>query len=105
LTTVSSSNRGMKTSGKFLLDLLVHNMQGSINMLTSTVRDSKESDPVTKVCQTAVWLLQTQDNGLLANQKILLFHKFTNQHALTQTYLVIEDEQLRKAWLQEVCDN
>jgi len=64
-----------------------------------------ESDPVTKVRQHAVQLLQTQDDGLSANQKILLFHKFTNQHALTQTYLAIEDEQLRKVWLQQVCDN
>jgi hypothetical protein len=84
-------------------DLLVHNMQGSIKMLTSTVRDSMESDPVTKVRQTAVRLLQTRDDGLSADQKILLFHKFTNQHALTQTYLAIEDEQLRKVWLQELC--
>src|SRR5882762_8123064 len=82
-TSVSSSSCGMKTSGKFLSDLLVHDMQGSINMFTSTVCDSMESDPVTKVCQHAVWLLQTRDDGLSADQKILLFHKFTNQHALT----------------------
>ena len=70
-TSVSFSSHGMKTSGKFSSDLLVHDMQGSINMLTSTVRDSMESDPVTKVRQHTVWLLQTRDDGLSANQKIL----------------------------------
>jgi hypothetical protein len=106
-SSISSSSRagGSRTSGKLSSDLLVHDMQGSINMLTSTVRDSMETDPITKVRQEAVRLLQTRDDGLSPDQKILLFHKFTNQHALTQTYLAIEDDQLRKVWLQQVCDN
>ena len=67
LTSVSSLSHSMKTIS---LDLLVHNMQGSVNMLTSTVHDSMDCEPVTRVCQTAMQLLQTQDNGLSADQKI-----------------------------------
>ena len=100
LTSVSSSSCSTKTISS---DLLVHDMQESINMLTSTVHDSMDSDPVTKVHQTAVWLLQTQDDGLSGEQKIMLFHKFTNQHALTQTYLALDDKQLRRVWLQDLC--
>ena len=79
-------------------------VQGSINMLTLTVRDSMETNPVTKVRQEAVQLLQTRDDGLSREQKVLLFHKFTNQHALTQTYLAIEEDGLRRR-LQRLCDS
>jgi hypothetical protein len=104
---ISSSSRAGSSRGvtNISSDLLVHDMQGSINMLTSTVRDSMESDPVMKVRQSAVRLLQTRDDGLSSQQKILLFHKFSNQHALTQTYLAIDDDELRRAWLLELCDN
>lgn len=81
--------------------ILVHNMQGSINMLTATVRDSVAVDPITKVRQEAVRLLQKEE-GLSTRQQIILFQKFTDKHALAQTYLAIESVELRMGWLQEL---
>jgi hypothetical protein len=97
----SNRSRGAKTSAK--LSSFVHDMQGSINMLTATVRSSMESDPVMKVRQEAVRLLQTRDDGLSRKHKIALFHIFTDRHSVAQTYLAIEEDDLRRAWLQELC--
>ena len=76
-------------------------MQGSINLLTATVRDSVAVDPITKVRQDAVHLLQKEE-GLSSKQQIALFQMFADKHALAQTYLAIEAAPLRLEWLQEL---
>jgi hypothetical protein len=99
----SNRSRGTKTSGKLSSEMMVYDMQGSINLLTSTVRNSMESDPVTKVHQEAVGLLQTRDDGLSPKQKVALFNLFMDKHAVAQTYIAIVDDGLRQMWLQELC--
>ena len=81
--------------------ILVHNMQGSINMLTATVRDSVAVDPITKVRQEAIRLVQ-KEQGLSYKEQIALFQMFTDKHALAQTYLAIEAAPLRLGWLREL---
>ena len=98
------SSRSSKTKTKLSPELLVHEMQGSINQLTAAVRDSMDTDPVTKVRQEAVQRMELVDEGLTPEQKVFMLHQFTNNHASAQVYLVIEDEGLRKAWLQSVCN-
>jgi hypothetical protein len=104
-TASSRRSSHQKTVDKLTPELLVHEVQGTINMLTSTVRDSMEADPITKVRQDAVRLLQTRDDGLSPEQKIIMFQKLTTTHAVAQVYLAIHDEGLRRAWLQQVCNN
>lgn len=81
--------------------ILVHNMQGSINMLTATVRDSVAIDPITKIRQEAVRLLQREE-GLSDKEQITLFKLFSERHALAQTYLAIETAHLRLQYLHEI---
>ena len=54
----SGHTGGSRTATKLSSELIVHEVQGSINSLTSTVRDSMSTDPVTKVRQDALHLLQ-----------------------------------------------
>jgi hypothetical protein len=96
-----STNNALNTMGEASSSIIVHNMQGSINMLTATVRDSVAVDPVTKVRQEAVRLLQKEE-GLSPKQQIALFQMFADKHALAQTYLAIEAAPLRMGWLQEL---
>jgi hypothetical protein len=79
--------------------MLVHEMHGSINMLTTTLRDTAMIDPVTKVRQDAVNHILNRDDGLTDDQKLQLINMFTATHALNQTYLVFSDRALRRRWL------
>jgi hypothetical protein len=90
-------------SEKLSSEIKVHDMQGSINLLTTTFQTSMKSDPVTKVYQKAVGLLQTRDDGLSHKQKVTLFHMFTDRHSVAQTYIAIVDDDLHQMWLQELC--
>ena len=97
----SSKNATLNNTGEASSSIIVHNMQGAINMLTATVRDSVSIDPITKVRQDAVRLLQKEE-GLSSEEQIALFQMFSDKHALAQTYLVIEAAQLRLGWLREL---
>ena len=70
-------------------------------MLTATIQDSVAVDPITKIRQEAVQLVQKEE-GLSAKQQIALFQMSSDKHALAQTYLAIESPQLRFGWLQEL---
>jgi hypothetical protein len=88
-------------SEKLSSEIMVHNMQGSINFLTSTVQTTMESDPVMKVHQEVVTLTQMRNDGLSPKQKVALFHLFTDKHAVAQTYIAIVDDGLCQMWLWE----
>ena len=83
---------------------MVHEVQGSINSLAATVRDSMVTNPVTKVRQDALHMPQTRDDGLTDKQEIQMYHKFASSHALAQVYLVLDKPALRKQWLKEVLE-
>ena len=94
---------GSRTTTKLLLEqLVVHKVRGSINSLTTTVCDSMVTDPVTKVQQDALHMLQTQDDGLTDEQEVQMYHKFASSHAFAQVYLALDKPVLRKQWLKEV---
>jgi hypothetical protein len=100
-TSRRSSNNPLNAKGEPSSSILVHNMQGSINMLTATVRDSVAIDPITKVRQDAVRLVQKEE-GLSSGEQITLFQLFADKHSLAQTYLAIEAADLRLEWLKEI---
>ena len=62
------------------------------------------TDPVTKVHQDTLHLLQNWDNGLLEDQEIQMYHKIAVNHALAQVYLALDKPALRQKWLQEVLE-
>jgi len=106
-SSIHSSGRagGSKTAAKLSSELVVHEVQGSINSLTATVRDSMSIDPVTKVRQDALRMLQTRDDGLTEDQEVMMYHKIAANHALAQVYLALDKPVLRRKWLQEVLEN
>jgi len=106
-SSVHSSGRagGSKTVAKISSELVIHKVQGSINSLTATVRDSMSIDPVTKVRQDALRMLQTRDDGLTEDQEVMMYHKIAANHALAQVYLALDKPVLRRKWLQEVLEN
>ena len=73
-------------------------------MLTMTFRASMDSDPITKIHQEAVALLQLRDDRLSPEQKVIMFKKLTLIHALAQVYPAVTDEGLRRMWLQDICN-
>jgi hypothetical protein len=100
----SNRSHGTKTSEKLSSEMMVHDMQGSINFLTTTVRSSMESDPVMKVRQEVVTLLRTRNDGLSPKQKVALFH-IMDKHAVAQTYIAIVEDDLRQMWLWDLCSS
>jgi hypothetical protein len=104
LSSIHSSGRAGAVQ-KISSELVVHEVQGSINSLTATVRDSMSIDPVTKVRQDALRMLQTRDDGLTEDQEVMMYHKIAANHALAQVYLALDKPVLRRKWLQEVLEN
>ena len=106
-SSLHSSDRAgsSKTVAKISSELVVHEVQGSINSLTATVRDSMSIDPVTKVRQDALRMLQTRDDGLTEDQEVMMYHKIAANHALAQVYMALDKPVLRRKWLQEVLEN
>jgi hypothetical protein len=96
-----SSKNARTTNNEASASIIVHNMQGSINALTATVRDSVAVDPITKVRQEAVRLLQKEE-GLSPKQQVALFQMFADKHALPQIYLAIESAPLRLLFLEDL---
>jgi hypothetical protein len=107
-SSIHSSGRagGSRTTTKLSPEQLVaHEVQGSINSLTATIRDSMSIDPVTKVQQDALHLLQTCDDGLTDEQEVRMYHKFASSHALAQFYLALDKPALRRQWLNDILEN
>ena len=86
-------------------ELLVHKVQGTINQLTVTAQDSIDADPVTKVQQDAVQCTMQESEGLTNEQKKIIVNRFMNSHALAQVYLVLNDNEFQRGWLQDACNN
>jgi len=85
-------------------ELLVHEVQGTINQLTATVRDSIDADPVTKVRQDAVRRAMQESEGLTDAQKKIIVNRFMTSHASAQVYLALDDDVFRRSWLQDTCN-
>jgi len=106
-TSAASSGRGRgrtSTSTKLSSELLVHEVQGTINQLTATVRDSIDADPVTRVRQDAVRRAMQESEGLTDAQKKVVVNRFTTSHASAQVYLALDDDDFRRSWLQDICN-
>jgi hypothetical protein len=105
----SSGRRGRggraATANVISPELLVHEMQGSINQLTATIYDSIDADPVAKLRQEAVRRAMQTSEGLTDEQKKIIVNKFMSSHALAQVYLALDDDEFRRDWLRETCDN
>lgn len=105
-SSATSSGRGRtSTSSKLSSELLVHEVQGTINQLTATVRDSIDADPVTKVRQDAVRRAMQESEGLTDAQKKIIVNKFMTSHAAAQVYLALDDDVFRRSWLQDICND
>jgi hypothetical protein len=106
-SSIHSSGRagGSRTTTKLSPEqLVIHEVQGSINSLTATVHDSMVTDPFTKVQQDTLHMLQTRDDGLTDEQEVQMYHKFASNHALAQVYLALDKPALRRQWLKEVLE-
>ena len=84
--------------------LLVHEMQGSINLLIVTIFDSIDVDPVAKLRQEAVQCAMHTSKGLMDEQNKIIVNKFMSSHAVTKVYLVLNDDVFRRNWLWNTCD-
>jgi len=105
-SSAMSSGRGRtSTSSKLSSELLVHEVQGTINQLTATVRDSIDADPVTKVRQDAVRRAMQPSEGLTDKQKKIVVNRFLSSHASAQVYLALDDDVFRRSWLQDICND
>ena len=80
---------GSSTADNLSHKPLVHKVQGSINMLTMTFQAMMDFDPITKVQEDVVALLQLWDDGILPAQKFTMFKKLTSTHTLAQVYLAV----------------
>ena len=85
-------------------ELLVHEMQGSINQLTATIHDSIDVDPVAKLRQEAVWRAMHTSEGLTDEQKKIIVNKFMGSRTLAQVYLALDDDVFRRNWLRDTCN-
>ena len=94
----------------------IHGMQGTLNRLTDimeqnihigspTAGPSSLPDPVSTIRTQAIKLLQARDDGLLTSQKTKLIQKFTKDIDQVKVYVALDDDELRRNWLQEMLDS
>jgi hypothetical protein len=72
-------------------------MQGSINQLTNAVEKSN-AEGLAKH-REVVKHLQRTDDGLTTTEKLDLLSKFEDNKVYADTYIALEDEDLRRAWI------
>lgn len=104
---VKSSASGVTSSGaamKITPAVAIHNMQGTINRLTDVIQQtlSAPQDPAALQRNDAIVQLQTREDGLTLDQKMLMIQKFTSDAAIAGAYLALSDDELRRGWMQHL---
>ena len=86
----------------------IYGMQGTLNRLTDIIErniniQSSTSPTVPPSLRTqAITLLQTRNDNLLISEKTKLVCAFTKDIELAEVYVVLEDDELRQAWLRNL---
>ena len=102
--TASSSNIPMEITPA----VAIYGMQGTLNRLTDIIErniniQSSTSPTVPSSLRTqAITLLQTRNDNLLISEKTKLVCAFTKDIELAEVYVVLEDDELRQAWLRNL---
>lgn len=98
----SSRQASNKTSEKMTPFLLVHEMQGSLNQLTSAVTTGLTLDPAAETVRKATAILQQNDDGLTDEDSVILLTVFTKDPATVNTYNTLYKAHLRKPWVEKI---
>lgn len=95
----SSRRTSNRTSEKMTPLLLAHEMQGSVNQLTSAITTGLTIDPAAETVRKATEILQKNEDGLSDEDSIILLTVFTRDPAIVNIYNSIYKAQLRKPWV------
>ena len=84
--------------------IAIHGMQGTLNCLTDVMEQNLGPTPNLVMTQRtkALTLLQEQDDDLTIEEKFEMIHHFTSNVAIAEVYLVLNNDELRQAWLQSL---
>jgi hypothetical protein len=94
----TSSKGGTRaTSSKVTSAIALSGVQGSINRLTDAVEKSNAEGSAKH--REVVKHLQRTDDGLTTTEKLDLLSKFEDNEVYADTYIALEDEDLRRAWI------
>lgn len=107
---ISSSGAGAPSGNiamKITPAVAIHGMQGTLNRLTDVMErnlgPSSSPDPVSSSLRTqAIILLQRRKDDLQIHEKTKVVRMFTEDIGLAEVYVALEDEELRRDWLQDL---
>ena len=105
-----SSSGGGAASGSIAMKITpavaIHGMQGTLNRLTDVMERNLGPVGPPDLAMTqrtqALTLLQTRNDNLTIQEKLKMVHLFTSNIAIAESYLTLEDKELRQAWLQSL---
>lgn len=98
----SSRQGSNKTSEKMTPFLLLHELQGSLNQLTSAVASGLALDPTAETVRKATAVLQQNEDGLSDEDCVILLTVFTKDPATVNTYNSLYKAHLRKPWVTKI---
>lgn len=96
----ASSKKAVKVS----TDIMMHNIQSSINALTSSLTTGMSADPPAETMQRAVNLISSREDGLDDDDRVLIVELFTSNPPLAHAYLGLTSESFRRLWLKKALE-
>ncbi|KAF7972118.1 hypothetical protein HWV62_18832 [Athelia sp. TMB] len=93
-----------RTSDKLTLVLLVHELQGTLNSLTSAVAAGLALDPAAETVRKAVDMLQRNEDGFSDEDCIMLLTIFTREPSYVHTYNGLWRQAFRIQWIKKVLE-
>ena len=105
----SSSGAGAPSSNiamKITPAVAIHGMQGTLNRLTDVMErnlgPSSPPDPMLSLRTQAILLLQRRKDNLKVYEKTKVVRMFTDDIGVAEVYVALEDDELRRDWLQDL---
>ena len=84
----------------------IHGMQGTLNRLTDVMErnlgPSSPPDPMLSLRTQAILLLQRRKDNLKVYEKTKVVRMFTDDIGVAEVYVALEDDELRRDWLQDL---
>jgi hypothetical protein len=97
-------SRRSTAAAKITPAVAISGMQGSINRLTDVFEKSLTTpqDTSSNERSQAIRLLQNRDEGLTQDEMVQMILLFTNKPTAPGTYLALERDDIRKAWMEKI---
>ena len=94
------------TAMKITPAVAIHGMQGTLNRLTDVMErnlgPSSSPDPTLSLRTQAIILLQRRKDNLEVYEKTKVVRMFMDDVGLAEVYVALEDDELRRDWLQDL---